>query len=86
MKLETIETLKAEAKVKFRSARQIKLQKYETGSEFTEQRPSRSPSTITAESALNTRKLECKVKRKKKSYVWRYYLGFYSIIILSIID
>ena len=41
---------------------------------------------MTGESKLNTKKLECKLKRKKKSFVWRYYLGFYSIIILSIID
>ena len=62
MKLETIESLKAEAKVKFRSERLLKLQKRENGSDLPSLGPSRSPSTISAASALNTRKLECKVR------------------------
>ena len=35
---------------------------------------------------VNSRRLECKVKSKRRSFLWTYYLGFYLTIILSIID
>ena len=41
---------------------------------------------MTKESKVNTRKLESKIKYKKYNLIWTYYLGFYSIIILSIVD
>ena len=41
---------------------------------------------MTLDSKANSRKLESNLRHRKQSLTWLYYLGFYFIIILSIVD
>ena len=45
-----------------------------------------APSQSTLVSKLSSRNLERRLKSKGKSLIWTFYLGFYSVIILSIMD